>query len=156
MNETKIAGREKLYSAIMNELKRYGTDMDKVYFNIKVEMPERDILAVYRRIMKETLGDRIAHISSPRVHSSPMPGHVCSTKKQVSRCIPKKLVTYVIGVDDTETELKKDRYSNVFKGNCLDFLENFGYKDMRWFRVVEDNTSHNPTVTSGIRLNAFV
>ena len=106
--------REKVYKDyMMNE-----TELNANFFDILVEMPEKDILNTYFNIVDAVNGDAVVRFESFTVE----PGETIRVwGKEASSLIPDGM------------------YDSIYRGNCKDFLESFNKKELKteFFRFMD-------------------
>ena len=123
---------KELYNYVTDEYRKYDTELNGLFFDVPVQMPEYEILQAYRELQKDINGDDVVflkdetefvlHDGETRVFGTVMP--------IVEGC----------GFDD------------IYTGNCREFLESFNGKENEHHLYRLDDTMKNGNNIGGEKL----
>lgn len=102
-----IKSKQELENYILAEYYRDDTELNSLFFDIEIEMKERDILEAYASIQHDINGDHVIRVINPSLDSS---GNL-------------------IYDEEAKDLIPDEKYNSFYKGNCKEFLESFNGKE---------------------------
>lgn len=134
MENNVYASKEDIIDYVLNEYRKYDTELNSLFFDFHVRLKEKILLKAYAEIQYIVNGDDVIRLENPNM-SKNKDDDVIITGKEVD-LIP------------------DGAYENVYDGNYKDFLENFNGKESETglCRMMDSETDEEDIV-HGIKLD---
>ena len=118
-----------LYDYIISEYYNHSVELNSEYFDIQVDMRKRDILRAYKKLQYDINGDAVVQLKSEVIFDE----------------------NKIAGINLTFA--KDKQYSQRYKGNCKDFLEDIMNNESKhhFYRLMDEERNGN--IIGGIKLD---
>lgn len=131
-----ITTPQELKNHVKSEYAKYDTELNSLFFDIQVKMPQYDILQAYACIQKEINGDEVIRLSDPAINAEntelPTIQTIRGTKEQL---------------------IPENCYTDIYEGNCKDFLESFNDQELETGLCRIMDITEKEGVIDGIKLD---
>lgn len=102
-----IKSQQELEDYVLQEYDKYDTELNHLFFDVQVNMLERDILEAYASIQHMINGDFVIRVINPRLDNNGI----------------------LLYDDEAEDLIPDGKYNSYYEGNCKDFLRSFNGKE---------------------------